>query len=290
MSSLRWYRMPRLVALHARRPVLEAARAIEKNNIGAVVVQEQGCVVGIVTDRDLALRVVARGLDPNVTTIAEVMTSPVVTLSPNDSHSAAIQLMKQRNVRRIPLVEDGRLAGIVTLDDLILDEAAPLEEVAEVIESQIGAGGPTTSLRAPSARRRMARAQATYGRLVNRVREETGLETSDEAEAALEVVLESLVRRLTPDEADDLIAQLPSLIQPSLRALCTGPDKNITRYTIESELSDRLGIDAQRAAQLVTAVGACLTQLVTPGEIEDVRGQLPEEMRSIFEETVTSGS
>jgi uncharacterized protein (DUF2267 family) len=263
--------------------VLEAARALENNNIGAIVVQEKGCVAGIVTDRDLAVRVVGRSLDPNTTMIGEVMTSPVATLSPDDSQSAAIQLMKQRNVRRIPLVdEEGRLVGIVTLDDLLLDEAAPLDKVADVVESQIGAGGPTTSLRAPSARRRAERAIATYGRLLNRLWTTAELASTTQAEAALLSVLEPIVRRLTPDEAEDLIAQLPSLIQPTLRVQASGPDKSITRESIEAELIKRVGVAPDRAAELLSVVGAAIAQAVSPGQIQDVQGQLPEKLRDIF--------
>ena len=140
--SLRWYRMPRMVVLKPSSSVLEAARAIEHNNIGAVVVQDEGRVVGLVTDRDLAVRALGRGHDPRTTTLADVMTTPVLTLSPADGQSDAIRLMRERNIRRIPLVEAQRLVGIVTLDDLLLDEAAPLDELAAVVEAQIGEGGP----------------------------------------------------------------------------------------------------------------------------------------------------
>jgi len=280
--SLEWYRMPRLVVLNSSAPVLDAARAIESNNIGAVVVQDQGCVTGIVTDRDLTVRVVGQGLDPKTTPLATVMTTPVATLAPTDSQSDAIRLMQQRNIRRIPLVEGGRLVGIVTLDDLLLDETIPLDQVAAVIESQIGEGGPAASLRSPAAQRGAARAQATYGRLRNQLQADARLQTSEQAETALKIVLESLVRRLTPDEAKDLIAQLPSLLQPGLRALLPGPDRQITRQGIEAELSKRLDVAPQRAAEILAVVGAGIAQSVSPGQIEDMRGQLPEELRSIL--------
>lgn len=136
--SLRWYRRPRLVVLNPNSSVLDAARAIEQNRIGAVVVQDRGRVVGVVTDRDLTVR----ALDPNTTEIAEVMTPSPLTLTPADSRADAIRLMQERNVRRIPLIEGGRLVGMVTLDDLLLDEAAPLEELAAIVQAQIGKGGP----------------------------------------------------------------------------------------------------------------------------------------------------
>src|SRR3954453_15443363 len=85
--SLRFYRKPRMVALNPRSPAIEAARALENNNIGAVVVVDNGSVAGIMTDRDLALRVTARGLDPELTLVGDVMSSPVVVLSIEDNQS-----------------------------------------------------------------------------------------------------------------------------------------------------------------------------------------------------------
>lgn len=283
--SLKWYLRPRLVALDAGAPVLEGARALESNNIGAVMVQERGRVAGIVTDRDLAVRVVGQGLDPTSTTLGEVMTTPVVTLSPTDSQLDAIRFMRQRNVRRIPLVEGDRLVGLVTLDDLLLDEAAPLEYLAAIVASQLGEGGPAASPRSPGQMRSAARAEATLGRLVNRVRADADLESPEQAAAALETVLAALVRRLTPDEAEDLISQLPSLLQPTLRGQPLGPDKQVTRETIESELGERLEVDASRAAPILEAVGGVIADTVSGGQMEDVRRQLPEAMRGIFTET-----
>jgi uncharacterized protein (DUF2267 family) len=116
------------------------------------------------------------------------------------------------------------------------------------------------------------------------------LEPSEEAETALEVVLTSLVRRLTPGEAEDLIAQLPSLLQPTLRALPSGPDKGITRQMIENELGERLDVDQPRAAQLVDVVGATIATIVSPGQVQDMRGQLPEGLRSVLPDPVAVGS
>ncbi len=281
--SLKWYRRPRLVVLNEQTPVRDAARALENNNIGAVLVQHQGAPVGIVTDRDLAVRVLGRDLDPRTTTLRDVMTMPVMVLSPADEQMEAIRLMRERNVRRIPLVEGERIVGIVTLDDLLLDEAVPLEEVASVVEAQIGAGGPAPSVATPARQRRAARAESTYRRLVNQVAANAGLEAA-EAETALGVVVGALVRRLTRDEAKDLIAQLPSLMQPSLSRVPPGPDKLITKASIEAELSRALNVDVSRAGAILSAVGATLAQTVSAGQIRDVRSQLPEDLSRIFEE------
>jgi CBS domain-containing protein/uncharacterized protein (DUF2267 family) len=280
--SLRWYVRPRLVALKPVTSVLEAARAIEQNNIGAVIVQDKGSVVGIVTDRDLAIRVLGRGLDPRVTTVGEVMTTSVASLAPTDTQASAIRLMQKRNVRRIPLVEGGRFVGIVTLDDLLLDEAAPIDRLAAIVAAQIGEGGPAASARSPTRKRSTARAEATYGRLLNQLRTDTALENGGQVETALEIVLEALVRRLMSDEADDLIAQLPSLLQPSLHALPPGPDKLVTRETIERELVRHLGVEPSRAAQLLAVIGATIARSISAGQMKDVQDQLPASLREIF--------
>ncbi len=234
------------------------------------------------TDRDLTIRVLGQGLDPRATTLADVMTSPVATLSPADSQADAIRLMQERNIRRIPLVEAERIVGIVTLDDLLLDEAAPLDQLAAVVEAQIGDGGPAPPLRSKSTGRAAARAQATYGRMLNELRSHAELETSEQAETAVEIVLGSIVKRLPPNEAKNFMAQLPSLLQQTLRALPPGPDKSITRQTIEAQLSERLGSDATHTTHIVAAVGDIVAEMVSCGQIEDLHGQLPDGLRDIF--------
>lgn len=111
------------------------------------------------------------------------------------------------------------------------------------------------------------------------------LESPESAEAAIEIVLGAIVQRLVPGEAKDLISQLPSLLQPKLRVLASGPDKTITRQAIEAELSERLGIDQARSRQICAAVGTIVAQTVSPGQIDDVRGHLPEDLRDIFSDS-----
>jgi uncharacterized protein (DUF2267 family) len=271
-----------MVVLGSNATALEAARALENNEIGAVLVREHGRVAGIVTDRDLAVRVLGRGLDPKATSLGDVMTKSVCTLEPSNSVSEAIHVMEQRNVRRVPLVEADRIVGMVTLDDLLVDERAPLDELASVVQAQIGAGGPAASARSRSQKRRVARAEGTYNRLLNRVRDAAELDTPELADTAFEVVLSSLVRRLTPGEAKDLAAQLPSLLAPVIAAQPPGPDKSVTRETIEADLVRRLDLDPGRAGRILTAIGSVIVDSVSAGQMDDVRRQLPQDLRAVF--------
>ncbi len=282
--SLRSYQWPRLVILKPNTSVLEAARALDNNQVGAIVVQHEGRVAGIVTDRDLAVRVLGQGLDARNTTLAKVMTEDVVTLLPDASRTDALRLMQERRIRRIPLVAEGAVVGVVTLDDLLADEAASLEDFADVVRAQVGDGGPMapTRLEMQAARRRASRLDASYRRFVNEFRTESTLPSVDQADTALAIVLSALVRRLTADEAKDLIAQLPLRIGERLRGLPPGPDKSITAEGILAELSERLGVASARASDVLDAVVRTLDANVSAGQMQDVRHQLPKDLRSVF--------
>lgn len=281
--SLRWYRRPRMVVLNPDHSVRDAARAIEQNRIGAVVVQDKGRVVGIVTDRDLAVRALGFARDALATRIGEVMTELPVTLTLADSVADAIDTMRQWSIRRIPLVDGERVVGMVTLDDLLLDEAAPLRDLAAIVQAQIIAREPVEASEEPAYRRSVVRAEATLARFLETVHANTGLADADQSRVALGIVLNALVRRLTPDEARHLIGQLPSLLQPDLLALPPGPDKAIAAAAIEDELAKRLGLAPVEAAGVHAAIAGAIAGSISEGEAEDIRGQLPAELRVLFQ-------
>ena len=106
------------VKLPSSASVAEAARAMMDADIGAIVVEDAGKICGIVTDRDIAVRVVAMNRDPK-TTVGEICTPSVHTLSPDDEVDRAVELMRHKAVRRIPVVDRRSLViGIVSLGDL----------------------------------------------------------------------------------------------------------------------------------------------------------------------------
>lgn len=106
-------------SIHGEEPIAAAARLLKRENIGCLpVCDDKGRVEGIVTDRDIALRCVAAGIDPVRTKVKDVMTAGVFTLSPTDSVDTAAETMRKAQVRRIPITDKGRLCGIVSLGDL----------------------------------------------------------------------------------------------------------------------------------------------------------------------------
>jgi CBS domain-containing protein len=101
-------------------PLRQAAEIMRDQDVGSVVVTEGEDVCGIVTDRDIAVRAVAAGRDPNETKVAEVCNRDVVSLSPDQSVDDAIRLMRDENIRRLPVLEGGKAVGIVSLGDLAI--------------------------------------------------------------------------------------------------------------------------------------------------------------------------
>lgn len=96
----------------------EVARMMKEMNIGSVPVCESGRVVGIVTDRDIIVRELAMGKNPVATRVGDVMTHGISTVSPDmDIHDAA-KLMSDKQIRRLPVVDNGRLVGMIAIGDM----------------------------------------------------------------------------------------------------------------------------------------------------------------------------
>jgi len=99
--------------------VSEAARMMAERRQSAVVVLEAGRMVGIFTERDAVIRVIAAALDPRTTELAQVMTPDPVTLGPEKSFGHALTLMHERGIRHVPVVEGDKVVGIVTARDAL---------------------------------------------------------------------------------------------------------------------------------------------------------------------------
>jgi CBS domain-containing protein len=109
------------VTLPPSATLQDAARAMKDQDIGDVIVFEDDRIGGIVTDRDIVIRAVAEGRDPSQATLQGVVSGDVVTVTPDDSVATAIRLMRDHAVRRLPVVEEGRPVGVVSIGDLAVE-------------------------------------------------------------------------------------------------------------------------------------------------------------------------
>lgn len=99
-------------------PAREAAKAMADRNIGAVLVAEQGRLVGICSERDITQRVVAKGLDPAEVRVCDIMTADPATVGPNDTPSHALDMMRKIGCRHLPVMAGERIVGMLSIRDL----------------------------------------------------------------------------------------------------------------------------------------------------------------------------
>lgn len=108
--------------------VLDAARVMNERRVGALVVTQGEHVVGIFTERDVLNRVVAARRDPGETRVADVMTTPVAVCGPDTSRDECRAVMREKRIRHLPVVDDDRLVGIISIGDILLNGEAESEE------------------------------------------------------------------------------------------------------------------------------------------------------------------
>ena len=130
-QQIRELMTPNPVALPGTASVHEAARAMRDAEIGDVIVIEHNQVCGIVTDRDIVVRLVAEAQDPATTTLADLCSHAVVTVRPTDTIEDAVRLMRTHAMRRLPVVEGEQVVGMVSLGALAV-EREPHSALGEI--------------------------------------------------------------------------------------------------------------------------------------------------------------
>lgn len=117
-----------VVSIAIEDSVLDAAKLMNEHHIGAVVVSTDSKVVGIFTERDILNRVVAAGRDPATTLVKDVMTSPVAVCAPRTTRDECRAVMRGKRIRHLPVVQDEKLMGIVSIGDILLEAEADHED------------------------------------------------------------------------------------------------------------------------------------------------------------------
>jgi len=113
--------------------VVEAAQLMREEHIGSLPITDEEKLVGMITDRDITTRVVAEAADPKMTPVANVYSRDLISVGPDEDLDQALQLMARHQVRRLPVVENGRLVGIVSQADIALGESE--SKTGELVEA-----------------------------------------------------------------------------------------------------------------------------------------------------------
>lgn len=116
--------------------IREAAKVMNKFHIGSLIVLKEEAIAGILTERNVLIAV-AGGKDPDSTVIEEIMTKKVVTIDPDQTVEAAVDLMIQNKIKKLPVVEDNKLKGIITASDIVVVEPKLIASVANLISMKL---------------------------------------------------------------------------------------------------------------------------------------------------------
>ena len=120
-------------SIGASASVVEAARLMREQHVGSLPITDDEQLVGMITDRDITTRVVAEAADPQKTSVEEIYSRELISVEPDKDLEEALQLMASYQVRRLPVVENGRLVGIVAQADIALGENE--KKTGELVEA-----------------------------------------------------------------------------------------------------------------------------------------------------------
>jgi CBS domain-containing protein len=127
---------PSVKTVRVTDSVMEAVRKMNKFKIGSVIVMDGERPVGIVTERDILGRVVEEGIDPNLMEIKNVMSTPLITVEPEVNMEDAARLMSKKRIKKLAVVKEGRLMGVVTTMDLVRHSPELIDLLQEMLRTR----------------------------------------------------------------------------------------------------------------------------------------------------------
>ncbi len=108
-----------VITIEYSAPVTKAAEIMDKHDIGCIIAMNEGKPIGIITERDMLKRVLLQFRDPRITRVSDVMSTPLIASNPKTNLSEAVRLMNERRIKKLPVVEDGLLIGLLSVTDVV---------------------------------------------------------------------------------------------------------------------------------------------------------------------------
>ncbi len=139
--TVRQFMNKNAVSLPASATLLEAARKMKEKNIGSMIIEENLKVKGILTDRDIAFAVAAEGKNPSTTRVCDIMVHDPITVDVDADLDSALRIMNRANVRRLPVLENGKLCGVISSADIAGAMKEEINQFLALEESYTGARG-----------------------------------------------------------------------------------------------------------------------------------------------------
>ncbi len=127
----------RVVSVRPEQSVLEAIKVLASEDIGAAIVMTDGRIAGIFSERDYTRKIVLKGRSSDTTRVQEIMTPNVIVVTPRTKTRECMHLMTEKNIRHLPVVDDGRVIGMVSIRDIVSDIIADQDFTIEQLEHYI---------------------------------------------------------------------------------------------------------------------------------------------------------
>lgn len=123
--------------IDSHQSVFEALVRMAEKNVGALPVMKEGEIVGIISERDYARKLILKGLSSVVTPVSAIMNSPVITVDSHQNVQSCMNIMTDKHLRHLPVVEDGKLLGLLSIGDLVKESIAEQAELIQQLEQYI---------------------------------------------------------------------------------------------------------------------------------------------------------
>ena len=143
ISVLLEHKGPTVFSVPPDVTVAAAAKEMDLHKVGAILVMENGRIVGILTERDVLTRVVVAGLDPKDTPVKQIMTPDPITVPSTTTVEQVMELFTNKRFRHLPVVDNGRLAGLISIGDILRRTVETHRHEAEQLKQYITGGYPT---------------------------------------------------------------------------------------------------------------------------------------------------
>jgi CBS domain-containing protein len=124
-------------SIEPEKPVLEAMRLMAQYEIGALVVMQGAQLLGVVSERDYARKIILKGCSSSDTAVQQIMSSPVLTVRPNQSVRECMRIMTEKRIRHLPVLENQRVVGVLSIGDLVRTVVEEQQQTIEQLEQYI---------------------------------------------------------------------------------------------------------------------------------------------------------
>ena len=290
MSNLAPYIHRKVVVLQSDSTVEQAAKAMNESGVGSVFISDhQGHINGVLTDRDIACRLVAPGRASS-TPVSSIMTPNPFSVTENADLSAVMSIMETHGIRRVPVVHTRsngtqRCEGVVSLDDLLASRDMDDYHVMRIVRGQIKRRILGSSefqswlkLKEPGQAPRSERSNEGLYRVISLA---TDL-TREKSMELVERISAALVRRLHHTAAAHLIVTLPMELQRNLNEIPPGPDSTARVHDLRLGIVQDFGFSQAEAESCLVRACRALEEWIGFSQFAHVKAQLPDEMRVLF--------